>query len=378
MPSKADIQSTILELRTAFDRMEEENKSLPFLKEVLQPADLRRFLAGMANDEVVNMYVAVLQHSPGSDQPNGRHFGSMFGLPPPSRKFKIMSSFFYDKLKELLAAQNPQTGSEVKAKTLEKTMIRWFKQADFNLLTNFLIPTNEPRQIHWFLIEIDYRQTSISIYDSLPSEAFSSALEIIAKSKYSLPLALAVLATQLIFKASQEVLQPVSRDWRLQTVPIPIQDNGIDCGFYMIMVALHLMHLGQVHHPDCPPILNISPTTMQQTRAILAATLIAWCTLNPPEMAQESKQMSQESKLLEEESEVQVDLAAISKEKPGLVKAALPEAATTGREPLEELPQISYSPVPSSVDGEADMDSGAEAKMASEEMHVSCCTRYNF
>ncbi|KAJ7983128.1 hypothetical protein DFH06DRAFT_1318587 [Mycena polygramma] len=243
------------------------------------------------------------------------------------------------------------------------------RQANFSLLTNFLIPTNEPRGIHWLLIEIDYRQTSISIYDSLPSEAFSSALEI-AKSKYSLPLALAVLATQLIFKASQKVLPPVSQDWRLQTVPIPIQDNGIDCGFYMIMVALHLMHWGQVHHPDCPPILRISPTTMQQTRAILAATLIAWCTSDAPKVSQEP-----ESFIREGDSEVHNNLAAIPKDKSGLVKAALPEAAAIGQEPSEELPQISYSPVPSSVDGEADMDSGAEAEMASEEMHVSCCTQ---
>lgn len=97
---------------------------------------MRRFIdfdsqKGMANDEIVNIYAAVLNWSP--DVVPGQtpgHFGSIFGLPPPSRKYKIMTTFFYPRLKELVRLRQPDTGSPERATQSQQQLVRWFKKVN--------------------------------------------------------------------------------------------------------------------------------------------------------------------------------------------------------------------------------------------------------
>ncbi|KAJ7045956.1 hypothetical protein C8F04DRAFT_455275 [Mycena alexandri] len=303
MPSEQEAQDAFNMMLGVFTTLEANNGYLDFQRERLLSEDLKRFLTfqgrgAMANDEVVNMFVAVLNYFP--DEPIGDkplHFGSLFELAPPSRKFKIMTSFFYSKLKELLAAENPRTGSVEKAKEIKDRLCRWLKDVDFDVLRDFLIPVNEPEHIHWILIELDYTSKAILIYDSWPLEGHTQSktdLEVV-QFRYPVPLALAVLATQVISMASLDLLPAVSHEWSIRAVPIPPQDNQVDCGFFMIMVVLHLVHWGQVHHPDCPrPILSISAATMRRTRVILANALLQWIeTYNAAEVSHREHRVDQ-------------------------------------------------------------------------------------
>ncbi|KAJ6547522.1 hypothetical protein B0H19DRAFT_1166092 [Mycena capillaripes] len=368
MPSSKEIEPIIQDFERIFDDMEAQNECLVFQRESLNASDLRRFLnfdTGKANDEVINIFAAVLNYTPDVGQ-KPPHFGSMFGLPPPSGNVKIMTSFFYIKLRELLAAENPTTGSVEKARAKKDEIIRWFKKANFDVLTNILIPTNEPAGVHWLLIEIDYRHRAIRIYDSWPAATASD----IANSRYSVLLALAVLATQVISDASQDSLAPVTPEWDIRSVPIPTQDNVIDCGFFMIMVALHLVHWGSVHHPDCPPTLRLSSKTMQQTRVLLVASLVSWHAEKLPRASQEQKPL--EISLVPDEDQADEPLAETSSKPDSQDNLPINSNGpiVPGMGPLEDIqpdtpcheepaniaPQISYSPVASSVDGEDEVE----------------------
>ncbi|KAK6988220.1 hypothetical protein R3P38DRAFT_3229065 [Favolaschia claudopus] len=261
-------------LRIMFDEWEEENLSLVFRNESLGPVDLRRFIEGWANDEAINMLVAVLNYFPEmavSQTP--LHFGSLFGLPARQPSCVSLTTFFYSKLKELLAAENPALGSSQQTQQTEAELLRWFKKHDLSVLRKFLIPVNEPRNVHWFLIEVDFELKTLSVYDSWPSSNNrSSTLE----EKYQVPMAIAVLASRVISKASEGKLLPVSPEWNVSRALCPSQNNDQDCGFFTIMTILHLIHWGRLHPANCPPNLMFSAATMPKIRITLVSKLIPW------------------------------------------------------------------------------------------------------
>ncbi|KAF7330610.1 hypothetical protein MSAN_02454800 [Mycena sanguinolenta] len=172
----------------------------------------------------------------------------------------VMTSFFYVKLDELLSALS--TGSQEQIANKQQ-------EANFNKLKTFLLPINEPANVHWFLIEIDFEAETINVYDSLnPQQDIRH---------YAKSVALAILASQIISQASGGLLEVVDKDhWKVHRVPVPTQANGNDCGFFTIMVMLHLGHWGEINPPGCPPIFIFSAKTMHKTRVILATTLLAW------------------------------------------------------------------------------------------------------
>lgn len=116
----------------------ENKQSLTFKREILGAADLQRFIdfnsdGGRANDEVINIFVAIFNSTPNNvdaDDSLG-HYGSIFGLSLPPRNFKVLTTFFYVKLKELLAAGHPVTGNPALADEIEHQLVRWFKNIQF-------------------------------------------------------------------------------------------------------------------------------------------------------------------------------------------------------------------------------------------------------
>ncbi|KAJ7780371.1 hypothetical protein B0H14DRAFT_2631147 [Mycena olivaceomarginata] len=88
-----------LQLELLIQDLDKESRSLTFGHESLRAEDLRRFMDGWANDEVINI------------PPSTPHFASAFGVGLPSCNVKIMSTFFYPKLCKVLQARQDADGS---------------------------------------------------------------------------------------------------------------------------------------------------------------------------------------------------------------------------------------------------------------------------
>ncbi|KAJ6454190.1 hypothetical protein C8R45DRAFT_1192190 [Mycena sanguinolenta] len=343
MPTDTMIQGMIPQLRDFFNGLEKDKQSVNFLRESLQPEDWRRFLdGGWANDDIVNMFVSVLNYS--RDQPAGFADEIFDGhLPPPSSDLMVMTSFFYLKLHELLLA----TGSQ-REKEKEQEVLRWLKKADFNELKSFLLPINEPANIHWFLIEIDFEAEAINIYDSLNSH---EDIQPYAKS-----VGLAILASQLISKASGKLLEVVDKEqWKICRVSVPTQDNGNDCGFFTIMAMLHLAHWGEINRPGCPPIFVYSAQSMHKTRVILATTLLSWCSewknlTNAKLPDSSTAEQDPDGKLVSEQT---ISRERASDDGDGAIET-VEQSVKQDPESPARAPQQLVPPVPSSVDGEED------------------------
>ncbi|KAJ7078386.1 hypothetical protein C8R43DRAFT_1053345 [Mycena crocata] len=324
MPSDEQLQVALRQLEWAIQGYESQQKTLSFWRESLAAEDLRRFIdfdSGKANDEIINMFVAIFSWTSGSDTLS-LHYGDIFGLPPPSRDFKIMTTFFYLKLKDLLAAQDPETGDPEKAKEIHEKLVRWFKKDDMKQLKRIFIPVNEPAQIHWFLVVLSFDSKSIFIYDSL-APAKNSAI----RTHYAAPAQLVLLALQVIATAS-DGLPFISTGWSLQVerAHIPVQNNAIDCGFYMLMAMIHLLYMRKVHQRACPPNLRFGPETMKKTRTILATSLFEWI-----------KRYGEANEAVH-----------------GLKVDSPVPSSVDGEEDIRNLNRNADSPVPSSVEGEDD------------------------
>ncbi|KAJ7495984.1 hypothetical protein B0H11DRAFT_2226977 [Mycena galericulata] len=381
MPTDEELEKVLIDLQDAIKHFEAHRILLTFNREALHGEDLERFInfgsdKGRANDEVINIFVAILNWMPEpvSPEDNPLYYGSIFGLSRPPRNYKVLSTFFYAKLKELLAAEHPVSGKcavyrgvgtrgfgrptavpnpqhrtrmetgtvlrvagAVRAGSTRGTTRRWFKKDDFSALSKILIPVNEPHQIHWLLFEIRYEDKHLNIYDSWGDNqiAYHNSSDY-TTIPYRTSLALIILASQVISEASDDRLPQISSDWTVQCIPTPTQSNGIDCGFFMIMVALHLVYFAEIHHSDCPPNLHFSAKTMKKNRTILATSLIDWC--------MRYQQASHNSVGSDNEDE------SVSTEHPlnaPDLKMGLdtPEAEYAERQ----------SPVPSSVDGEEEI-----------------------
>jgi hypothetical protein len=121
-------------------------------------------------------------------------------------------------------------------------------QADFNVLKTFLIPVNEPRNVHWLLLGINFESKTISVYDSWPAArgtsdedvsghlqpvgvSFSSAYTL---TELILALKLSVLAAQIISSASQGKLNFAGQEWDTRRV----------CHNMTLLTALHNILVG--------------------------------------------------------------------------------------------------------------------------------------
>ncbi|KAJ7496642.1 hypothetical protein FB451DRAFT_1386024 [Mycena latifolia] len=379
MPSAKEVDVVIQDLQTAFKN---EKLVLTFQTETLGVHDMKRFIdfrAGRANDEIINLFVAVFNWSPDLNAlPAHNHFGSLFGLPLPSRKFKILTTFFYPKLKDLLKAENPSTGNPESAKD------------DFNVLTNFVLPINKPAHVHWFFIEIDFADEGVNIYDSWAEnqKAYYTTPD---TGPYATALALAILASQIIVEASGDKLSDITpaRQWTITNVPMPTQSNGINCGFFMTMAVLHLVHFGELHAAHCPPNLRFSSSTMKKNRTILLTSILTWCTSYNTAIAKNVSQLKDGALSESDETEFSPPRKALTvaqrKSKSlypepsvseTLIEALIPSPVSNLAQQIpqqdphdnvsispspilqDEEPEkskkttISFSPVPSSVDGE--------------------------
>ncbi|KAJ7751274.1 hypothetical protein DFH07DRAFT_774879 [Mycena maculata] len=328
MPTDEDVAGFTIQgqFERLINHLETHQQSVVFEKEQLKPADLKRFEKGWADNEIINIFVAIFNWAPSAihNDSSIEHYGSLFGLPLPPGNSKVMTTFFYAKLRELVVAEHSETVELDLTKRLEENLVHWFKNAEFSALSRILIPVNEPKDTHWILIELQYDTKTINIYDSWdPSEA---AWDKAPEKAFALPL---------INSHSPQRMGPVTPP----QVLIPAQDNGIDCGFFVLMVTLHLVYLGGINGPNCPPDLRFSSKTMKKTRKILAASLLD-CLSNPPRKDTTTTVESAEKPDIEMENKED------SMKSP--TEDRLPEP---GNDHTVQV-QVRDSPVPSSVDGE--------------------------
>ncbi|KAJ7346080.1 hypothetical protein DFH08DRAFT_961557 [Mycena albidolilacea] len=318
------------ELELLIQDLDKESRSLTFGHESLHAEDLRRFMDGWANDEVINMFVSVLNHS---HQPAVHpHFASAFGLC------------------KVLQARQDADGS---AQTIEQEL------ADFDVLKTFLIPVNEPRNVHWLLLGINFESKTISVYDSWPAARGTSDEDV---SGHLQPVGLSVLAAQIISSASQGKLNFAGQEWDTRRVSVPSQNNSNDCGFFVIMFILHLVHWGALNPPDCPPILTFSAKNMHKMRIILASAVAVWCAsrnsrdienLSQNSIEQATRPQSPATSDKNHISDIATDEKGPALWTESLIQqeAQVQTDAAAGTLSVDET-RNSYSPVPSSVDGE--------------------------
>ncbi|KAJ7117992.1 hypothetical protein C8R43DRAFT_1137460 [Mycena crocata] len=307
MPSHEELKIALNQLHQMIPAYEREQKTLKFLRESLNADDLKRFIDSM------------------EARPTTRSLTYIFGLTLPPRDFKIMTTFFYIKLQELRAAQHPETGDPENAAKIHAKLVRWFKNDNLKAVRRFFIPTNEPAQTHWFLTVLNLDKKAILFYDSLPPKETPTHIH------YKKPANVRVFPD--ILHLAQFPLR--TSGWKLINAEMPIQNNAIDCGFYMLMALMHLVYLHKVHGKKCPPNLHFSSETMQKNRTILATSIFTW--------------------IWQYDNEIL----------PVGSKAGSPVGSSVaGEEDLEApfIPRNSDSPVPSSVDGEEDELSGPPQK----------------
>ncbi|KAJ7687457.1 hypothetical protein B0H17DRAFT_1070306 [Mycena rosella] len=126
--------------------LENNNDSLTFARETITPLDLRRFLrGGLANDELINIYVAALNFTVlKQDSASEISMGSSFGLPPPARDFYIGTTFFYRKMVQCgnegdaLNKSRKRDATELAVIPTAQIILKWFKNVHVGL--SYLTP----------------------------------------------------------------------------------------------------------------------------------------------------------------------------------------------------------------------------------------------
>ncbi|KAJ7268281.1 hypothetical protein C8J57DRAFT_1227997 [Mycena rebaudengoi] len=89
-----------------------------------------------------------------------------------------------------------------------------------------------------------------------------------------------IIFLQVLSLETQNELPDYDPSWEIQLMPTPTQFNEVDCGFFAIMVAVHLIYFHRLNPENVPDPLKLESTNMLTTRLVLAGTLIHWCT-NP-------------------------------------------------------------------------------------------------
>ncbi|KAJ7109223.1 hypothetical protein C8R44DRAFT_986254 [Mycena epipterygia] len=66
--------------------------------------------------------------------------------------------------------------------------------------------------------------------------------------------------------------------WEKNSAEIAPQENGVDCGFYLLISLLQVLSFNAINRvPQCPPILRFHGSNMNYIRTMLAMSLIEWC-----------------------------------------------------------------------------------------------------
>ncbi|KAJ6466725.1 hypothetical protein C8R47DRAFT_1153492 [Mycena vitilis] len=280
VPAEPTRAERMVSIQRRIKRLQDTNTEvLCFGKQqiTLEHLNKRILKSAMADDEIINMLIAIYSHGTESSAPNPiDHFAAHFQLQKPTRDFKILSSFFLPKLFDAVKQSNsPQGLTEPHAKRL----LRWFKKVNLNQLNRLFIPINFPAGVHWFLLVVYFGTKHVIIYDSWSQnrQDCEDSDQSIASTPYHQVLAVLVALLKLLYKATDGKLTDLDPTWVIQALPVPSQTNGVDCGFFMIMFLLHLLYFDEVNGKDCPPSLKISAQNMPDIRLTLADCLIEWC-----------------------------------------------------------------------------------------------------
>jgi sentrin-specific protease 1 len=171
------------------------------------------------------------------------------------RKFLLMNTFFWNKLTD-----NGYNFNAMKLGWLSNAATT--DRAKFPVLTMYgkvFIPWNAYRS-HWSVLVINLDEEKFEFYDS--------GIEGIITSEATVDRTLACLAKYTVDEAERSgVVLDVSK-WRRCTptmLKCPQQTNGYDCGAFMCMVLLHVMH-------DVP--LAFSQACMLEVRRHIASRIL--------------------------------------------------------------------------------------------------------
>lgn len=112
----------------------------------------------------------------------------------------------------------------------ERTSLRRPLASNVNRI---FMPLHNAQLVHWTLVVITFKDTSICVYDSLAPKSIDG-----------------VLAKRL--RDFAQGIAPGSQVWTVQLAVCPKQSNGYDCGIHVIADAVFLMtKTGLPHHHDC-------------------------------------------------------------------------------------------------------------------------------
>ncbi|KAJ7507611.1 hypothetical protein B0H11DRAFT_1902699 [Mycena galericulata] len=279
-------------------------------RDQISAADLGRFLhSRVANDELMNTYIAALNYPMCLPQAPETYIGSRLRLPLPDCDYLVLTTFFYPKFAGCVAewkkisTLDPMT--QVSTSEFNAVFGRFFKWFKENcLLFAKMVACNSNGALKAFIPEFDLKK------------------------------------------------------WKYLLADVPPQTNGVDCGFYVLTGLLHLLCFNGINAQKCPPALRIQGATMSYTRLLLAAALINWVA----EDESDKKSIKKDPRSLHESVTSSVQKAnEIDPEHP----LGSPTTATTlgpAFELKEEqtqsatspglVPSGFFSPVPSSADGE--------------------------
>ncbi|KAJ7243228.1 hypothetical protein C8J57DRAFT_1243522 [Mycena rebaudengoi] len=217
-------------MKACFEQINQNGLVHSFGRENVSPTDLQRFLGHgggmMANDELIDIFVAIGNH-------------------------QWMSSFFYPKLRdfqELVVKANKRTRPQ--SETLEKVM-KWFKKA----WEAYADKKAEKRNPYRVVLEARRSETMSAPYSLAAGQVL-------------------IIFLQVLSLETQNELPDYDPSWEIKLI------NEVDCGFFAIMVAAHLIYFHRLNPENVPDPLKLESTNMLTTRLVLASTLIHWCT-NP-------------------------------------------------------------------------------------------------
>ncbi len=94
-------------------------------------------------------------------------------------------------------------------------------------ITRILLPIHDSQRKHWYLAVLTISDSTIEIYDSMSCKEQS-------------------LSQSTHLESFAQLVKPQQQPWTVRLAECPQQDNGYDCGIYMIVNALQVMAQGSI------------------------------------------------------------------------------------------------------------------------------------
>ncbi|KAF8969304.1 hypothetical protein BDZ97DRAFT_1915273 [Flammula alnicola] len=220
-----------------FDILKESSQSLFLGREQLKAEDLLRLLPGcFVNDELINMWRQVMLKIYGH------------GDSSKTTSFHITSTFFFHQVS--LWAQS-QDGDQETNDKLWNAAKRSLGPGDILNCYLIFIPINKPEELHWLLAVINFSERTIKLYDSWQATQKINSTAQQWDDSVGADI-IQILIAWLQREARSHGQKFRFSDWNFFTAGyskhvMPTQDNGTDCGIFVMLFIYHILHFGGVN-----------------------------------------------------------------------------------------------------------------------------------